>query len=561
MFEVFVNNKYIYYPANGTYVIYSAIVKQNVGLAGEFEFSVPNSNPSYALLEQGAIVTILKDGNEWWRGEVKTITYDINKTAKVYALEDLAWLADEMLVPSYLDTETYAQRFQTAIGVYNTNRSSDRQFSVGYITNVTSSDTCIWQTEYSETLLDVIRKCIAKDSGYLRVRRVTSGGSVTRYIDCVPLSGYGRQTAQPIQFGYNLLEYAQKFDLSSMVNVLTPYGAETETEIYDGVNQRVSSTTISNNTSVSTYGRHAKAVIFDGVTDTDDLDALAAAYLTRWSQPQLSMEISAIDLADVDGVEAINIGDSVRIIADPFSIDQWLYVTDLDIDLQNPDQNKITLSGSVRRGQTLTSQTADTVETIKNMPSKSSILDAARKNALEILNGNEGGYVKFKTDANDCITELIIQNAENDANVTKRWRWNLGGLAYQERPTASDDWDNYPPVTAMTMDGGFVADFITTGHLSCDRLNGGTINGQTINGGTISGATILSERNDGSKVSIQGGNLAVFDSAINSFRVFDAGGSGSFGGYGSQVLAASRGAGTYVEVDIYDAVQYLANHV
>ena len=87
---------------------------------------------------------------------------------------------------------------------------------------------------------------------------------------------------------------------------------------------------------------------------------------------------------------------------------------------------------------------------------------------------------------------MVIQNAELDENVTKRWRWNLGGLAYQARPSASDDWDSYPPTVAATMDGGFVADFITTGSLNCDRLNGGTINGQTIYGGTITGAAITS---------------------------------------------------------------------
>ena len=550
MYEVLVNGKYIYYPCNSTYVIYSASIKQDVGLAGEFEFSVPSNNPNYALLEQGAVVTVIRDGNEFWRGEVKNITYDFDKVAKVYALEDLAWLADEVIAPSYLATESYAQRYQTAIGLYNANRSSDRQFSVGYISHVTSTDTCIWQTEYEDTLLDAIRKCIAKDSGYLRVRRVTNGSTVTRYIDCLPLSGYGKVTTQPIQFGYNLLEYAQEFDLGSLVNVLTPYGDETDTEIYEGVNQRVAGNTISNDTSIATYGRHAKAVIFNGVTDVTALNNLAAAYLGRWSQPQLSLELSAIDLSTVDNMDAIEIGDSVHIIAEPFSIDQWLYVTELNIDIQNPDQNKITLSGNVRTGQTLTSQTADTVETIRNMPSKSSILDAARKNALEILNGAEGGYVKFKTDENNCITELLIQNAELDTNVTKRWRWNLGGLAYQSRPTASDDWNDYAPITAMTMDGGFLADFITTGSLVAN--NG--VYELNMSSGHVTMKDALLTDNVGN-MSLSGGDLYMKSAKNGGPGLFaEKTGTDYYACWGS-VNSAARANGSYIEVPTYKILQ------
>lgn len=551
MYQVNLGSKILYYPGNSDYTIYDTELTEDIGQAGEFEFKVPPTNPIYSELTTGALVTILKDGKEFWRGEIKEINTDFAKIADVYCLEDMAWLADEFLTPASIINETYAQRFQAAISAYNTNRGADRQFTVGYLTSVTSTDLCTWITEYEDSVLDDLRKCICGEDGYIRVRRVTSGGSVTRYIDIVKLSDYGVQATQPIEYGYNLLNYVKESDYGNLVNVLTPYGDETETEVYEGYNQRLQGTTITDATSVGVYGRHAKAVIFNGADNLTDLNALASAYLTRYSQPQLTMEVSAVDLSEVEGVDDIRIGDSVRIIAKPFAVDQWLYLTQIKRDLQNIDKNSITMSGHVITGRTLTAQAQGTAEAVRNLPSKSSLLDAARKNALEILNGVDGGYVTFDTNSDDQITELRIANNLDYSQATKCWRWNLGGLAYLSRTTASDPWT---VVTAATMDGGIVADFITSGTMSCDRLNGGTINGQTITGGSIT------SDNGNSKVYIGGGNITVYDSPTNFFHIYKNSNSDYYVALGSDKWACQK-PGSYIELNAYDIFEYLQNHI
>lgn len=545
MYQVNLGDKILYFPSSDDACIYDTELNEEIGMAGEFSFKVPSKNPLYSELAQGALVTILKDNKEFWRGEIRDIQTDFAKIATVYCVEDLAWLGDEFLAPASITDETYAQRFQAAIDAYNLNRSTDRQFNVGYITNVTSSSDCNWTTEYDWSLLECIRACICKDDGYLRVRRVTSGGVVTRYIDCVKLSDYGVQATQPIEYGYNLLDYVKDSDYENLTNVLIPYGEELDSEVYEGYNQRLAGTTITDSTSVSVYGRHAKAVIFDGVTDLAQLNALAQAYLTRYAQPQLTMEVKAVDLAGIENVDAISIGDSVRIIAAPFAVDQWLYLTQIKRDIQNIDKNSITLSGHVLTRRTLTEQALGTAEAVKNLPSRSSILDAARKNAFEILEGVEGGYVTFDTNEDDQIVELRIANNLDYSQATKCWRWNLGGLAYLSRESAGDQWT---VVTAATMDGGIVADFITSGTMSCDRLNGGEINGQTITGGTITGSTINSPSPSGQtgSVLISGGTLRVIDGSSGYFKVISASNSGKYFALGGANCAgADEGAGIY----------------
>ena len=478
MYEVLVNDQTIYYPSNPDYTIFETDFQRDVGMSGEFTFSVPPENPNYSLPGKGAIVTILRDGKEYWRGEVNEVSTDINKNRVVYCLEDLSWLADEYLTPTLITNETYSQRFQAAIAAYNSGRPADRQFVAGYITNVTSSNTCYWATEYEWSILDSLRERICRDNGYIKVRRVTSGGVVTRYIDIVKLSDYGNASSQYIEFGINLLEYLQEMKMNNFTNALTPYGAELDSEVYEDYNARLAGTPIQDAASIATYGRHSKTVIFD-TDDLTTLNNLAAAYLSRYSQPQITMKISALDLAEMSNQSYFEIGDSIRIIAEPFAIDQFLYLTSQTMDLQDPSKNEVELSGYVTKGASLSAQMIDAADLIKDMPSKSAILDAAKKNALNLLlDETKNGYVVFEYDANNqSMIAINILNQPTIAASTKRWRWSATGFGYMKRSSAGTEtspaWDDLP--IAITMNGEIVADAVTTGTMYANRIKGGTL--------------------------------------------------------------------------------------
>lgn len=481
MYQINLGSKILYYPANADSTIYDTEHIEDVGQAGEFRFKVPPTNPLYGELTKGALVTILRDNKEFWRGEIKEVNTDFAKVADIYCLEDISWLGDEFMTPALITDESYSQRFQAAINAYNLNRPADRQFLPGYITNVGASDICNWQTEYEWSILDDLRNCICKDNGYIKVRRVTSGNTVTRYIDIVRLEDYGSTASQPIEYGYNLLDYVKEADYGNLTNVLTPYGDELEAEIYEGYNQRLQGTTIEDLDSIAVYGRKAKAVVFDNVDNLNQLNGLAQSYLTRYSQPQFTMEVKAVDLAPVDNVVEFKIGDSVRIIAKPFAVDQRLYLTHIVRDIQNIDKNTITLSGHVTSGRTLTSQVIDAASAIEDVPSKSAILEAAKKNALALLlDETQGGHVVYEyheTDGKADYIEAIniVDQPTIDASL-KRWRWGQNGLGYMERASTTDPWPTGSNIkTAMTSDGHIVADRVDTGTLTAGIIKAGVL--------------------------------------------------------------------------------------
>lgn len=89
-----------------------------------------------------------------------------------------------------------------------------------------------------------------------------------------------------------------------------------------------------------------------------------------------------------------------------------------------------------------------------------SILESAKDNATQLITKAMGGYV-YKTQ-----NELFIMDTDNPNTATTIWRWNMNGLGY------SKNGIDGPYETAITSDGQIVADFITTGKLNTNVIEG-----------------------------------------------------------------------------------------
>ena len=459
----------IYVPGNEDYVVTSAVLSLSVGSVGEFNFTVPLGNPRYNEIVDHSIITVYEDNAEIWRGDIQDIKQNFDKSLNVYCLEDMAWLGECAVAMTSITNQTYGQRFSAAIATYNTNQVAKRQFTAGILTSITTTNMCTWQPQYEEDLLTCLRNYIA-DDGYVRIRREYSGGELTRYVDIVKLSDYGEQADQKIEFGSNLLDFVKEMDDTNFLNVIYPYGKETETPLYGEIMQRTVGTPQENAASIAAFGRRERSVIFE--TDSlAKLNSLAQSYLNRYSQPSIKIEVKAVDLGNIEVVNRIHLGDSVRIIANTFGIDQWSYATQQELNLLNIADNQITLSDAVRV-QSLTSQMAEQGKEIEEARTPLSILDEAKRNAWAIFEGDNGGIVTFDINGSEQIVGIHIANNLDLDQATKAWGWNINGLVYLHRTYPTDDWT---VGIAMTMNGEIVADYVTTGTMSADRVRTGTL--------------------------------------------------------------------------------------
>lgn len=90
----------------------------------------------------------------------------------------------------------------------------------------------------------------------------------------------------------------------------------------------------------------------------------------------------------------------------------------------------------------------------------SSLLEKAKETATTLINNGFGGNVRVYKD------RIYIMDTDNEATAKHVWQWNLNGFAY------SSTGINGTYKTGMTMDGQIVADFITTGTMSAERIEG-----------------------------------------------------------------------------------------
>lgn len=91
------------------------------------------------------------------------------------------------------------------------------------------------------------------------------------------------------------------------------------------------------------------------------------------------------------------------------------------------------------------------------------VKEEAIQKATDLLTQFNGGYV-VKKDG-----ELFISDSEDVDKAQHLWRWNINGLGYSSHGIEG------PYGLAITMDGKIVADFITAGTMSAERINGGTL--------------------------------------------------------------------------------------
>lgn len=146
---------------------------------------------------------------------------------------------------------------------------------------------------------------------------------------------------------------------------------------------------------------------------------------------------------------------------------------------------------SIELGETR-SNLASTISSQKQAISDSitkTFMQQAIENATQLISGGLGGYViMHSSTGGKHPDEILIMDTDDIDTAKKVWRWNKGGLGY------SSTGYNGPYALAMTQDGNIVANFVNTGTMSANRINGGTL---ILGGKNNSNGTALIKDSDG----------------------------------------------------------------
>ena len=434
--------------------------------AGSFEFTMAPDHPMYDKVNTlTSEVIVYRDGVEIWSGRPIEENIDFYKRKNVYCEGELAYLNDSIQSPAEYHDKSVRQWLTTLINNHNAQVAANKQFIVGA---VTVEENLYRYTNYESTMYCIEDKLINRLGGHLRIRKVNG----KRYLDY--LKDYPKQSTQVIKFGRNLLDYSTNFTMADIATAIIPLGARLDNSPIDALEAYLDVKEVNNNsvyvrneTAIRNFGWICQVVHWDDVTTAAALLTKARQYLSAIQYDKMTLEIRPVDFNLVDSNEpALELLDEVRVVSKPHGLDKWFPITEQKIPLGDPE-NEVCTMGVVTQ-HSFTTKTASSVQAIKEAIEKitpeSTILKQAQENATQLItSGALGSHVVVKPD------EIYIMDTADEETARRVWRWNVNGLGY------SSNGINGNFGLAMTMDGRIVANYITTGTLSADRIKGGTL--------------------------------------------------------------------------------------
>ena len=472
MYTVYVDGKILDYPGDEINCIQDSELKLLLNDAGSFEFDITDKNPEYGQLENRvSMIQVMKDDKEIFYGEVRQSGKESYNIKNVFAIGELAFLHDSIQPQAEYHDLTTRQILETWLNIHNSQVEERKRFYVGIVTIHDTNDSLYRYTNRESTLDAIREKLVDRLGGYLRIRKVDG----VRYLDWITLPEYGKYCEQPIEFGTNLLDYAETCSAEDLATAVIPLGARLEESPIEGLEAYTDITSVNGGVdylyipeAVERYGWVKKVVTWDDVTVPANLKKKGEEWLKDHQYESMVLELTALDLSDLDNnYEAFALGDMVHASAWPYGMDRTFPVQEMTIYLQEPDRNRLTLGTTVRKNYT--SQMKDSNNKVSteldNVRQTTSWMQSAIDNATAMMTGSKGGYKISEYDKDRRWLRDLYMNAPNKEDATHVMQINMNGIGFSRTGFEG------PYLNAWTIDGVFLGEFIKAGTVTAEKLS------------------------------------------------------------------------------------------
>lgn len=326
----------------------------------------------------------------------------------------------------------------------------------------------------------------------------------------------GNDNGVSIRYGVNLLSLDQTYDESSHYTAVAPYWQSAEDGtvvmlpegyvVYSGAGLHGEPWTDENG-NVMEDGR-GNIIYFnlpevlpvpldltDAFTEEPTVAQLRAEALRRLNSsngwlPEENIKVNFVDLshtteyANVSALQRVQLCDRVSVYCGPLGVNAVsMQVVKVVYNTLTEMYDEIEIGKAKRSyADTILDGVNSAIQAATEQMATTSELQKAIDSATEQITGAKGGHLLDIYDSNGKRQEMVIMDTDDVETATKVWRWNSGGLGYSSNGYAG------PYALAMTADGAIVADFITTGDLSANRIKGGilTLGGDNNTRGALS---------------------------------------------------------------------------
>ncbi len=486
--------------------------------SGSFSFSIYDDNPGYKLIDQGmltGVVTVLWDDEILYKGRIISAEKDFYGGRAVSTEGELAYLADTIQRPAEYHEVTVRAYLSKLVEAHNAQVEEDKRFEVGAVTVDNDTAQVYKYTNWESTLECINKDLIETYGGHMRVRYYNG----VRYLDY--LKDWPRLSKQRIEFGENLLDFAESKSALELATVAIPLGARQEQKDIETLEKRLTIESVNDGKdyvelpeAIKRYGRIVRTLICDDVTTADILKKRGEKWLTDNQYEHLELTLSAVDLADfgintdhlrmldrircaskphgldrefgldnqyehleltLSAVDLADFGintdhlrmlDRIRCASKPHGLDREFGLTAVSLRLMDPSSNTYTLGDKQQSFSKSVAQSQyQILGDLNNQPTESNVLAQALANATALITmcGKDGHVIFSPSIANP--NELYITDYDSIEEAKRCWRWNLNGLGY------SSHGKDGPFDLAITMDGTIAGKFIAAGTIGADQID------------------------------------------------------------------------------------------
>lgn len=355
MYQIMCDDEILYDVRLKNRIVLSPVLNLEVGKNGTLSFIIPTQNDLHNRIEQQkSIIKVFqvdKIGNrnvktELFRGTAYSEKFDFWNRKQVECEGELSFFNDSIIRPYSYEGDV-EPLFQKYVNEHNSVVDVNKQFTPrrctvvdpnGYITraNINYPST---KAEMKEKLLDIL-------GGHFETGPNEDG---TRWIDY--LAEYENISSQIIEFGKNELDLSQFISSEDVKTRIVPLGKKNEQtgeyltikSVNDGKDY------VQDNSAISLFGVKEDQVVFDDVTQPENLKRKGEQVLQDRINKTISIEVSAADLHNLDvNIEAFRIGEYVRVLSKPHGLDRYFLLSKLSLALDNPTNCKMTLGATFK---------------------------------------------------------------------------------------------------------------------------------------------------------------------------------------------------------------------
>lgn len=442
----------------GGHVVYNPKLDQSWGSA-TLSFSLNEDLD----ISPKTVVRVYRDNTEIFRGRPINSSGTFRKQTTIKCENDLNFFRDSIQTYETYEDVTPATIIADVISKHNPQVDDYKKFKFGKC----EINPHIYLDVNFDTSLAFMTKIAEECDGYFSTRKGTDG----YYLDF--LSYNGRKTAaQTVEIGENLLDFVKKKNVQQLYSIILPLGYKMSSSDKDDMRLDIrevnnGSYTLESPDMVNLVGKITRKVIYDEIYEDKELKAQAQKDLTN-QLTDITLEVSFLDLHIInDDIPAFDVGDQIHVISPPHNLDRYFVLSKASLDLQNPENSKLTLGRSVSRKLSDAVQTNSDISMVirNNAVTKNDVVQSSKDALNKMFNTDgEGSNILFDTDETGRVQQIIAMDSMDETLAQKKLVLNKNGLA-----GSSDGGQTFS--AAITTDGWIYGDRIIAGTITASKID------------------------------------------------------------------------------------------